>query len=98
MRDDLVSCEDLRRRAREMLRQVVEELSRAPRAVLGLRLSVVPRDAARLPLDVRAGDVLFIPAGTPHWYEAGEGEPFEFLCVVPNKPDTIELIGDKGAA
>ncbi|HJR52642.1 MAG TPA: cupin domain-containing protein [Gemmatimonadota bacterium] len=48
--------------------------------------------------DVRAGDVLFIPAGTPHWYEAGEGEPFEFLCVVPNKPDTIELIGDKGAA
>ena len=42
--------------------------------------------------DVRAGDVVFIPAGTPHWYEAGEGEPFEFLCVVPNKPDTIELV------
>ena len=48
--------------------------------------------------DVRAGDVVFIPAGTPHWYEAGEGEPFEFLCVVPNKPDTIELVGDEGTA
>ena len=48
--------------------------------------------------DVRAGAVVFIPAGTPHWYEAGEGEPFEFLCVVPNKPDTIELVGDEGTA
>jgi quercetin dioxygenase-like cupin family protein len=47
--------------------------------------------------DVRAGDVVFIPAGTPHWYEAGESEPFEFLCVVPNEPDTIELVsGEPG--
>lgn len=43
--------------------------------------------------EVVPGDVVFIPAGTPHWYEAGDGEPFEFLCVVPNKPDTIELVG-----
>jgi quercetin dioxygenase-like cupin family protein len=42
---------------------------------------------------VRAGDVVFIPAGVPHNYRADDGvEPFEFLCVVPNQPDTIELV------
>lgn len=41
--------------------------------------------------EVRAGAVVFIPAGTPHWYRAEGDEPFEFLCVVPNHPDTIEL-------
>jgi quercetin dioxygenase-like cupin family protein len=45
--------------------------------------------------DVAAGAVVFIPAGTPHWYEAAGDEPFEFLCVVPNGPDTIELVGEK---
>lgn len=43
-------------------------------------------------VEVRPGDVLFIPAGTPHWYRAHDGEPFEFLCVVPNAPDRIELL------
>jgi len=42
--------------------------------------------------EVRAGDVVFIPAGTPHWYKAHAGEPFEFLCVVPNLPDKTELL------
>ena len=42
--------------------------------------------------DVRAGDVVFIPAGTPHWYQAQPGEAFEFLCIVPNLPDTTELV------
>jgi hypothetical protein len=29
----------------------------------------------------------------PHNYEADAGEePFEFLCVVPNLPDEIELV------
>jgi len=46
--------------------------------------------------DVRAGDVVFIPAGMPHWYQAQPGEPFEFLCVVPNLPDTTELVVPKG--
>jgi quercetin dioxygenase-like cupin family protein len=42
--------------------------------------------------EVKKGDVLFIPAGVPHWYEAKGSEPFEFLCVVPNLPDKIELV------
>ena len=45
--------------------------------------------------DVRAGDVVYIPAGTPHWYEAQPGEPFEFLCVVPNLPDKTEILGSR---
>jgi quercetin dioxygenase-like cupin family protein len=42
--------------------------------------------------EVCADDVLFIPAGTPHWYETIGEEPFEFLCVVPNGPDRIEIL------
>jgi quercetin dioxygenase-like cupin family protein len=42
--------------------------------------------------DVRADDVVFIPAGTPHWYVAEGDEPFEFLCVVPNASDRIEVL------
>jgi quercetin dioxygenase-like cupin family protein len=49
-------------------------------------------------VEVRAGHVVFIPAGTPHWYRAYGDEPFEFLCVVPNRPDTIEIIGKAGAS
>ncbi|MFW6088856.1 MAG: cupin domain-containing protein [Gemmatimonadota bacterium] len=44
--------------------------------------------------EVAADDVVFIPAGVPHWYEALGDEPFEFLCAVPNAPDSIELVGD----
>lgn len=46
-------------------------------------------------LEVRRGDVVYIPAGTPHWYKAHEGETFEFLCIVPNLPDTIALVPDR---
>ncbi len=47
--------------------------------------------------EVRAGDVVFIPAGTPHSYEVTSDEPFEFLCVVPNDPpDRITLVDDAG--
>lgn len=41
---------------------------------------------------VKAGDVLLIPAGMPHWYKAEGDEPFKFLCVVPNAPDSVEII------
>jgi len=41
--------------------------------------------------EVKADDAVYIPAGTPHSYDVVEA-PFEFLCVVPNSPDTIALV------
>ena len=41
--------------------------------------------------EVRAGNVLYIPAGVPHDYQVLEA-PFEFLCMVPNAPDKIEIL------
>lgn len=41
---------------------------------------------------VSANDVVFIPAGVPHGYRAEGDEPFEFLCVVPNIEDHIEIL------
>ena len=32
---------------------------------------------------VRAGDAIFIPAGTAHWYENRGSDEVEFLCSVP---------------
>lgn len=37
-------------------------------------------------------DILFIPAGVPHSYKVKESENYEFLCLVPNKEDTIEMV------
>lgn len=42
--------------------------------------------------EVAADDVVYIPAGVPHWYEALGEEPFEFLCAVPNAPDEIRIL------
>lgn len=42
--------------------------------------------------EVKAGDVVYIPAGMPHSYDALGDEPFEFLCAVPNAPDRIEVL------
>lgn len=42
--------------------------------------------------DVKRDDIVFIPAGTPHWYRVQGDEPFEFLCVVPNEPDKMEML------
>jgi quercetin dioxygenase-like cupin family protein len=36
-------------------------------------------------------DVVYIPAAAPHFYEVLEA-PFEFICVVPNAPDRIEIL------
>ena len=43
-------------------------------------------------IEVTKGDVIFIPAGVPHWYESLGPEDFEFLCVVPNGPDEIRMV------
>ena len=37
-------------------------------------------------------DIVFIPAGVPHCYTTIGNEPFEFLCVVPNKEDVINIL------
>jgi quercetin dioxygenase-like cupin family protein len=42
--------------------------------------------------EVKSGDVVFIPKGIPHCYKAEGNEPFEFICVVPNEPDHIEVL------
>lgn len=44
--------------------------------------------------EVQAGDVVFIPEGVQHFYENIGKEPFEFLCMIPNKEDTITLMDD----
>ena len=41
---------------------------------------------------VRAGDVVFIPEGVVHSYQNTGDEPFEFLCVIPNKEDKITIV------
>jgi quercetin dioxygenase-like cupin family protein len=42
--------------------------------------------------EVSAGDVVFIPEGEVHYYENVGEEPFEFLCVVPNREDKITIV------
>lgn len=43
-------------------------------------------------LEVKKDDVVFIPGGIPHSYEALGDEPFEFLCAVPNLPDETTIV------
>jgi quercetin dioxygenase-like cupin family protein len=42
--------------------------------------------------EVSKDDVIFIPAGVPHWYEVIGNKAFVFLCSVPNKEDNMEFI------
>jgi quercetin dioxygenase-like cupin family protein len=41
---------------------------------------------------VKTGDVVFIPEGAIHSYQNTGDEPFEFLCIIPNKEDKITLV------
>jgi quercetin dioxygenase-like cupin family protein len=43
---------------------------------------------------VSAGDSLFIPAGTVHWYRNDGDEEGAFICAVPTGDDAIELVDD----
>jgi quercetin dioxygenase-like cupin family protein len=45
--------------------------------------------------EVKKGDVVFIPENVPHWYQNIGDETFEFLCIVPNKPDKTTIIPDE---
>jgi quercetin dioxygenase-like cupin family protein len=44
---------------------------------------------------VKTGDVVFIPAGAIHSYQNTGNEPFEFLCIIPNKEDKITVVDEK---
>jgi len=44
--------------------------------------------------EVKQGDVVFIPEGAVHSYENIGEEPFEFLCIIPNKEDKITIIDE----
>ncbi len=43
------------------------------------------------PFEVAAGDAVFIPGNVSHSYQAGK-DGLEFICVVPNQEDKIELL------
>jgi len=47
-------------------------------------------------LEVKKDDVVYIPGGIPHSYEALGDEPFEFLCAVPNLPDETIIVSEEG--
>jgi quercetin dioxygenase-like cupin family protein len=44
--------------------------------------------------EVQPGDVVFIPEGIPHFYDNTGDEPFEFLCIIPNKEDVITILDE----
>ena len=43
---------------------------------------------------VKTGDVVFIPEGVIHSYQNTGEEPFEFLCIIPNKEDKIVIVDE----
>jgi quercetin dioxygenase-like cupin family protein len=49
-------------------------------------------DAEDREYEIEAGDSLFIPAGTVHWYRNEGAESVSFICVVPNGDDEIEVV------
>lgn len=60
--------------------------------VLGGKAIVVIGDKT---FEAKKDDIVFIPAKTLHSYQTAGNEPFEFLCVVPNKEDIMEMLNEK---
>ena len=89
-----MALQDLRRRVLQVLVQVVEQLTCAPLPVLGLRLAVVPRDTARLPLHVRPGNVSSdtpekaLDRAEPAEIEVDERAPF-----LARRPREVAVLG-----
>ena len=48
-------------------------------------------EIAGVSFEVSAGDSVYIPSQVPHSYKAGK-DGFEFICVVPNKEDKVEIV------
>jgi len=57
--------------------------------VLGGKALVVIGDEEFM---AKKDDVLFIPAGVPHSYQVIGEEDYEFLCLVPNVEDVVEIV------
>ncbi len=47
--------------------------------------------------EVKAGDSVYIPAGTPHWYRNTGKVNAEFLCVVPKTEKYDSVYMEEGA-
>jgi len=57
--------------------------------VLSGRAEVIFGDEVKI---VKKDDVVFIPAGMPHSYRTIGDEDFQFLCLVPNSEDHLEIL------
>jgi len=57
--------------------------------VLGGKALVVIGDEEFM---AKKDDVLFIPTGVPHSYQVVGEEDYEFLCLVPNVEDVVEIV------
>ena len=57
--------------------------------VLGGKAIIIIGDRT---FEAKKNDVIFIPAKTVHSYQTIGDQPFEFLCVVPNKEDVMEIV------
>jgi quercetin dioxygenase-like cupin family protein len=47
--------------------------------------------------EVRAGDSVFIPKGTPHWYRNTGRSTAEFLCIVPKTENYESVYLEEGS-
>lgn len=46
-------------------------------------------------IEAKAGDYLYIPAGSSHYYEACNDEDYEFLCMITAQEDEITFLDEQ---